>query len=397
MTNDAATMAGRPAQSHAAHLTTVCATLLFGCATLGMPLAVLPIFIHEGLGFSTVTVGIIVGLQSLGTLVTRSFAGVMADRRGGRAAVSFGALMSALAGAAYTAAALSAGQPLLALAAIVLARLLLGIAESLLVTGGLTLSIATLGAAHTGKVMVWVGVAVYASLAFGTPLGALLAQRTNFLVLAVATGVLPLIGLALSRTIRPVIAPAGSGLLMRSVIGKVWLPGIALACCTIGFAAIYAFTTLNYAARGWSGAAYPVAAFGIAFIGIRFVLGGLPDKMGGARLALWTLPLQFVGQVLLWAAPMPAVAVLGAGLTGAGYSLTYPALGIEVVRGVPPHSRGAVTGAFMVFFDIGFGLGGPLTGLIVAAAGLPAGYLLGAGASIVAYVIALRLTLLARA
>ena len=392
MLNDTIAVSQKPAQSHALHLTLVCSVLLFSCLTLGMPLAILPIFLHERLGFGTVTVGLVIGLQSVATLLTRSLAGSMADRRGGRAAITLGAIMSALAGVAYALAALAATWPLAALGAVVAARLLLGVAESLLVTGGLTFSIATLGAAHTGKVMVWVGVAVYASLAFGTPLGAMLAERTDFFVLGVATCVLPMVGLALTRAIRPVIAPPGVHLPLRAVIGKVLLPGIALGCCTIGFAAIYAFTALNYAAHGWSGAAYPVTAFGICFIAIRFVLGRLPDRIGGARLALWTLPLQTIGQVLLWAAPSPVVAIIGAALTGAGYSLTYPALGIEVVRGVPPSSRGATTGAFMVFFDVGFGLGGPLTGLIVAGAGLPAGYLLGAAASLVAYAIALRMT-----
>jgi MFS family permease len=391
LTNDIAAIAERPAQRHAPHLALVCLTLLFGCATLGMPLAVLPLFLHEQLGFSPLTVGWVVGLQSLATLVTRPLSGAMADKRGGRAAVSIGTLSSALAGAAYVVAALAADQPMVALAAVVVARLFLGIAESLLVTGGLTLSIATLGVAHTGKVMIWLGVAVYSALAFGAPFGAFLVERTNFLTLCVATCVLPLVGFVLSRAVGRVVLAVGARLPLSAVLRYVTVPGIALACCTIGFAAIYAFTALDYAAHGWSGGAYPIAAFGASFVGVRFIFGGLPDKVG-ARLALYTLPLMTIGQVLLWLAPVPAVAVLGAGMTGAGYSLSYPAIGIAAMRHVPPHNRGTAMGAFMVFFDLGLGLGGPLTGLIVSAAGLPAGYLLGAVASLLAYAIALRLT-----
>ena len=52
--------------------------------TIGMPLAALPLQVHDVLGFDTVTVGITIGLQSLVTILTRQFAGTLCDRRGAK-------------------------------------------------------------------------------------------------------------------------------------------------------------------------------------------------------------------------------------------------------------------------------------------------------------------------
>ena len=70
----------------------------------------------------------------------------------------------------------------------------------------------------------------------------------------------------------------------------------------------------------------------------------------------------------------------GAGtiLAGAGFSLVFPSLGIEAVTQVPAASRGAALGAYVAFFDIGFGLTGPITGVVAGAPGYPSVFVCGA-------------------
>jgi len=67
---------------------------------------------------------------------------------------------------------------------------------------------------------------------------------------------------------------------------------------------------------------------------------------------------------LLWLAPSPGFALLGAGLTGFGLSLVYPALGVEAIKHVPPSSRGAGLGAYAVFFDLALAIAGPVMGAV---------------------------------
>jgi predicted MFS family arabinose efflux permease len=91
---------------------------------------------------------------------------------------------------------------------------------------------------------------------------------------------------------------------------------------------------------------------------------------------------------LLDLAPGLDVALGGAALTGIGYSLVYPGLGAEAVRGVPAESRGLAMGAYTAFLDVALGLGTPALGLVAEIAGLGAVFLVSAGAALCAAPIA---------
>ena len=96
-----------------------------------------------------------------------------------------------------------------------------------------------------------------------------------------------------------------------------------------------------------------------------------------------TMGVEAVAQVLLWTAPSPAVAFLGAGLTGAGCSLVFPALGVEAVRRVAPENRGVALGAFSAFQDLAIGSTGPVLGSLAALLGPPVVFLVGSVAALV--------------
>jgi MFS family permease len=106
------------------------------------------------------------------------------------------------------------------------------------------------------------------------------------------------------------------------------------------------------------------------------VLGNLPDKIGGYRVALWSLIVEALGQVTVWGAPHEIVALAGALVTGLGCALVYPALGVEALKRVLPANRGSAMGAFSAFLDIAYGLAGPAAGLIAGRFGYAAVYLL---------------------
>jgi MFS family permease len=159
------------------------------------------------------------------------------------------------------------------------------------------------------------------------------------------------------------------------VLGAVWVPGLASALSSVGFGAITAFITLLFVDRGWSNGWLPYTFFAAVFILARLAFGHLPDRMGGAKVALVCVLIEAAGQALIWFAPWSALALLGAALTGLGYSLVYPGFGVEAVHRVPPQSRGLAMGAYTAFLDLALGVGGPALGLVASGAGLGAVFL----------------------
>src|SRR3546814_5989844 len=74
---------------------------------IGIPLPVLPAQVHGTLGFGTIMVGWVIGIQSIATVLTRQYAGTTCDRRGVKTAVLLGLPMASLAGCLYLVSALA--------------------------------------------------------------------------------------------------------------------------------------------------------------------------------------------------------------------------------------------------------------------------------------------------
>ena len=108
----------------------------------------------------------------------------------------------------------------------------------------------------------------------------------------------------------------------------------------------------------------------MAFIGARLFFGHLPDKIGGAKVALVCVIIEAAGQLLIWGADTAVMAYIGAALTGFGYSLAFPGFGVEAVRRAPPQTRSLAMGAYVAFLDMSLGITSPLAGLLADAGGI---------------------------
>ena len=219
---------------------------------------------------------------------------------------------------------------------------------------------------------------------WGAPVGAGLDRLGGFPAVAVAVVVLPLVAIPLALAIPGVAAVPTRRSSMLGVLRAIWPQGLAMVMASGGVGTVTAFVALRYAERGWSGAGFALAAFGGVYIVSRLFLAGLPDRIGGVRVAMVCLVGEALGLALIAAAGSPALALLGTALTGLGYSLVFPALGVEVVRLVSPEHRGVALGAFLACFDLGLGAAGPVMGLVAAGGGLAASFLAAAVACLAA-------------
>ena len=359
--------------SPALRLLPLAAIVLFGFLAIGLPLAALPLYLHGVQGFDTVTVGWVVGIQSLATVLTRQMAGNYCDRHGSKASALVGLPMAALAGLVYL---LSTFAPAghVSLGVLVIGRLMMGLAESLFLTGTMTWGIARIGPSRTGMVMAWQGIAMFAAFGIGSPAGIAVMQQWGFTGVAIAAILLPLIALCIALVL-PAVAKPGSGRAresMLSVIGVVWRPGLAMALGTIPFSVITTFLVLYYGDKGWAGAGVSVASFTAGYIAVRLFLAHLPDRLGGRKVGAVSVFVQMVGLLMLWWAPSQLLALLGCTLTGIGLSLVFPAMGVEAMRHVAPERRGLAIGCFVAFIDLSTAIAGPLMGAVIGLSGYPA-------------------------
>jgi MFS family permease len=357
----------------------------------GLAIPVLPLHVRQGLGLGTFVVGLVTGSQFAASLVSRVWSGHYADRGGAKRAVVVGLLAAAVSGLVYVVSLQFVHAPVVSAAILLLGRALLGGAESFIITGALSWGLALVAARNSGKVIAWIGTAMYAAFAVGAPAGTALYATHGFLAIALATTIVPLATVLLIMPLSPVAPVPRAQPPLVTVADAVLLPGIGLSFSSLGFGAITTFSTLLFVDRGWMPAWIALTAFTTSFMVARVVFGHLPDKMGGAKVALASVWLEAAGLALIWIAPWSTLASAGALLTGLGYALVYPGLGLEAVRRVPPQSRGLAMGTYTAFFDLGIGITSPLLGLIAGGAGLRSVFLVSALVVLGAAAIAIRL------
>jgi predicted MFS family arabinose efflux permease len=247
--------------------------------------------------------------------------------------------------------------PLLAISALLIGRIFLGVGESFTATGATLWGIKTVGAIHTSRVISWNGVATYVAMAVGAPLGVML---NSYLVSAV----LPrwssggAIGLLFARTRQDVSVTAGvgrrstwwcakSGLMAWGWPWGPWGSGLSPPLSRSTFPHI-------------AGKARRLPSlFSVGFICVRLVAGNMITRYGGVRVSLVCFVVECLGLVIIWLAPSAWIAGLGALLTGSGFSLVFPALGVEAVRQVEEQNQGTALGTYSAFLDLALGLTGP--------------------------------------
>ena len=172
--------------------------------------------------------------------------------------------------------------------------------------------------------------------------------------------------------------------------------GLCLGLGTVGFGTIATFITLYFASHDWRGAAFSLTLFSLGFIAMRLVFSSYIGRFGGIRVSLVSFAIECIGLVMIWKGGSVLMVDAGAFLTGSGFSLIFPALGVEAIRQVAPQNQGSALGLYSAFLDFGLGITGPIAGLLIGHWGVDSIYLGAAVVVLFAFALTLRLQLIAQ-
>jgi MFS family permease len=368
----------RPAASVVTALLPLMTVVLVAFLVIGVAIPVLPLHIRDGLGFGPFMVGLVTGSQFAVSFFARVWSGRTADARGAKLAVVAGLLAAAGSGLLYLLSLAVVGTPGISVSVLLAGRAVLGGAESFIITGAIAWGLSRVGVQNAGKVIAWMGTAMFTAFAGGAPLGAALYDRGGFAAIAWATAIAPLVTVLLIIPLRGALPSHRGSASILSVMRQVWLPGLSAAFSSIGFGAVIAFSSLLFVAQSWQPVWLAFTAYAVALIVARILFGHLPDRIGGAKVALVCLLIETGGLLLIGLAPSAGLAAAGAALAGFGYALVFPGLGVEAVRRAPPERQGLAMGAYTACLDLALGISGPVLGMIANHAGFAAAFLVSA-------------------
>lgn len=334
------------------------------CFSIGMLLAVIPVYADDGLGAGGFGIALAVAAVSPMLLVSQPIVGRIGDRRGRRILIVAGGLVAAVSVAGY---ALTDS-----LEALIALRLVTGVGEAMLLVGAATMATDLAPEHRRGEALSLYSLGLWAGLALGPLVGELVLGDDRFdAVWLLAAGcclAASLVGLFLPETgeRRDADAMPWSRLVHPAAIG----PGLVLALMVFGFAGLGTFGALYARELGLDGGGAVFLVYAAVVVAVRIVGRQIPDRLGSKRTSATSLVLIGAGLLTIGLWNEPIGLFVGTVVLAFGHSLGFPALMTLAVNAAPAHERSSVVGTFTAFTELGFLVGSLTLGAVVS----PVGY-----------------------
>ena len=324
---------------------------------LNMTLSVLPLFVEGELGGTDAQVGIAVSSFGLAAACIRPIIGPLGDRHGRQRLIVSGAIVAGLATVA-TATATSLGM-------VIAFRALAGLGEAAVFVGAASAAQDLATDERRGEAASYFSLAIYSSLFLGPPLGEWISETFGTDTAWVLAG-----GLAVVAASTGIVAPGAPAepppkperrvLLHRAALR----PGAVLFLGLLGYTGFLAFAALHAEEVGIANTGTVFTVFALVIIFLRIFAAKLPDQLGPVRTSRISLSCGAIGLAVLAVWTEPVGVYVGAAILAVAQSFLFPALFALVVDDAPDAERSHAISTLSMFFDLAFGLGGPVIGLV---------------------------------
>jgi predicted MFS family arabinose efflux permease len=335
--------------------------------SIGLLIPTLPLYVRD-LGGSPVDVGLIVGVFSFGVLVVRPVVGRLLDTRGRRVVLILGGALAAAMAPLYL--------WLTAVALLVAVRVIHGVGLSAFTGGWVTLATDLSPPERRTEFMGYLSAGTTLAFAVGAPIGIEIANRFGYPALfwtvaatAVTSAVLAA-ALREPKRLSTVAQPAH----YRAAISRrqVVVPSATLLLTTLTVGAVFAFLPILLEQRRPGDFSLFFIVHAVTSVVVRVVIARVARTVDDRPMVWSGLLIHALGIASLPLIQGRASMIGAAVLFGMGFAILWPALYGLVANDVSEGARGMVLNFFLAAFDLGMGLGGLVSGPIVARAGIPA-------------------------
>lgn len=334
-----------------------------------MVVPILPLYI-ESLGGGSLMVGLIVAGGTLGGITARPLAGRLVDSWGRLPVYFIGLVCCALAILAYPFCAV--------LLILLLVRLLHGFCMGIATTSSSTIATDLLPRSRLNEGIGYFGMASTLAMTVAPAVALYLINVITYrAVFFIAFGLF-LITIAVSLLLlnkppAPIPANTAKDTLYER---KALLPALLLGFQTCSYSCIASYLALYGYDLGITNIGLYFTVYATAIVLCRLFVGRVADRKGYHVVMIPALILGPLSFVFLAGGNQLSTLLISAVLMGLSFGITFPTLMAMAVRYVPPQRRGAANGTVMSGFDLGFGLGALMWGLVAQVVGYSMMYLL---------------------
>lgn len=330
-----------------------------------MSLSTFPFFI-QSLGGTEAMAGMCAAAFSLIAVIVRPFVGWWLDNGVRRVALVIGLVLMGLAPLGYV------FVPMMSLA--IALRMVHGVGLSFSNSTTATVASDVICKPRFAEGMGYFGMATALASAIAPALGLTLMESCGFKVLYAVAAVIAVIGLVLFSFVRaPRVEVPHKRLDLRTIINRDSLPAsVTMLVFMFTFGALENFVAIYAAENGLpSGSIYFLVMSGMLLL-VRVTLGKLVDEKGEALFVYTCNAAMLVAFLLLAFVSGPVAYVLSAVLAGYAFGGLEPSLQSMAVHTSTNETRGSANSTFLCGYDIGYGLGGGVAGMLISAFGYSA-------------------------
>lgn len=333
----------------------------------------LPLYAVE-LGISESLAGVAIAAFSVGSLVTRPFAGLLVDRYGRRRIIFIGAVLFLVAFSSYL---FTAGFVMM-----MFIRVLQGIASCFTTTGISTIATDVIPRQRISEGIGYYALAGAVSMTIGPAIGLkmqeLFSMQAIFILGLFLGGGCILVVRNIHYTEQLIKREPGKKEKIRLYEKSSLLPAAMIFIVTISQTALTAFLALYGKSIGLEGVSNFFLFTSVGTISARAFAGRVTNRFGEMNVLVVAMIVTACCQFAVALVTSTAALICIALIYGFSYGILYPVTNALSVKHARPENRGGANATYTASFDFGAIIGGVIWGGVAAVTGYRVMYMLAA-------------------